>query len=493
MIRLKVWSLNNAWSFLIICVIIVPLVLFCTQAPEVDTTRTFYVSKEGDDNNDGLTDSTAWRSADRVTKFSDFEPGDKILFRRGDTFNHLLLESAGNGTSSQPIIIGDYGDEQLPKPILDARGRPKSKSLYLKNMSHIVIKNLSIRGAEGYQVYINPESSNCDTIKIINCRIDGKNGEDGIRFETDIKSGEYYGVNGVEIAYNEIVNSGQGKSEIADGIKAPNIQSGAYIHHNKFYNNVSEAIDIGAGKNHLVAYNFIDGNNGYDSGGIKTLVQTGNGINDTEDITIRNNVFVNCVQSSIQIQDGRNIKVFNNSVYSNSQGKLVMLLGTADDDQYDPDQWIWGNEIKNNILYGNEVNPDQAVIKFVGNNQRGPAMYWDENDRYDFQNNIIYAGDDPEAVLVRVRTKIDEESREFLDFSEDATTTSIEFDQFTKIHPNNFVVNPLYSESASGNLTIAEGSPAINQGIPVGLTDDFEHKELNGAPDIGAYEFQQEE
>ena len=395
--------------------LLVPVAIFCTDVIYKSESKTFYISAEGDDTNDGLTENTPWKSAAQVREYASFQPGDRILFRRGDIFDNLLLVGAGNGTEAKPIVIGDYGDKQLPKPILDAGGKSSSKTLYLKNMSHVHITNLSFRGGKKYQIYIVPESADCNGIKISNCHIDGTNGEDGIRVETDIESGHYFGAHGLEISYCKIENCGLGNSTIADGIKAPNIQQNALIQHNTFYNNVSEAIDIGAGKNHLVAYNLIDGNNGKDSGGIKTLVQSGNGINDTENITIRNNVFINCVQSSIQVQDGRNIKVYHNSIYSNSKGKLILLLGTANDDQYDAQEWIWGNEIRNNILYSNQGNPDQAIIKFVGNNRFGPAEFWNVKERYNFQNNIVFAGDHPASVMVpwrsdRVSMKLDKKT-----------------------------------------------------------------------------------
>ncbi|HJZ40321.1 MAG TPA: hypothetical protein VJ203_08140, partial [Bacteroidales bacterium] len=47
----------------------------------------YYVSASGNDNNSGTSANQAWRSTGRVAQeTSQLDPGDSILFRRGDTF-----------------------------------------------------------------------------------------------------------------------------------------------------------------------------------------------------------------------------------------------------------------------------------------------------------------------------------------------------------------------------------------------------------------------
>ena len=77
----------------------------------------YYVSTEGDNSNDGLTPETAWQTVSRVREaFTNKEitDGSTVLFRRGDTF------SGNFGVSANDILIGSYGNENLPKPILQA-------------------------------------------------------------------------------------------------------------------------------------------------------------------------------------------------------------------------------------------------------------------------------------------------------------------------------------------------------------------------------------
>ncbi|MCK5692301.1 MAG: hypothetical protein KAI08_05615, partial [Bacteroidales bacterium] len=62
----------------------------CT-GPKIE--RTYYISEDGDDSNTGLSEGRAWQSIEKVNE-QDFAPGDRILFRGGDTFQGTLSLSA---------------------------------------------------------------------------------------------------------------------------------------------------------------------------------------------------------------------------------------------------------------------------------------------------------------------------------------------------------------------------------------------------------------
>lgn len=83
---------------------------------------TYYVSADGDDNNDGKTPETAWRTLDRVNG-SWLLPGDGVRFRRGDLFRGGIKASekegltfAAYGTGPKPKFYG--WDEDLASPCL---------------------------------------------------------------------------------------------------------------------------------------------------------------------------------------------------------------------------------------------------------------------------------------------------------------------------------------------------------------------------------------
>jgi len=81
---------------------------------------TYYISSsQGNDANDGLTPATAWRTLyklyERIIYGPNFEPGDSILLKSGDTWDHMLVIRA-NGTETDPIVIRPYGEG--PRPVL---------------------------------------------------------------------------------------------------------------------------------------------------------------------------------------------------------------------------------------------------------------------------------------------------------------------------------------------------------------------------------------
>jgi len=73
----------------------------------------YYVSNDGDDDDSGMTPGTAWQTIEHVNGQT-FEPGDSILFRRGDTWRETLRISS-SGTPSSWITFGAYGEGGKPR------------------------------------------------------------------------------------------------------------------------------------------------------------------------------------------------------------------------------------------------------------------------------------------------------------------------------------------------------------------------------------------
>lgn len=69
--------------------------------------KAYYVSSEGDDGADGLSESTAWRSLEKVSS-ADLSRGDAVLFRRGDVFRGCVYAKAG-------VAYGAYGSGPKPR------------------------------------------------------------------------------------------------------------------------------------------------------------------------------------------------------------------------------------------------------------------------------------------------------------------------------------------------------------------------------------------
>ncbi len=89
-----------------------PFLLMVQLAVSAQTT--YYVANSGNDANNGTSVSTPFQSLAKVSGLS-LNPGDQVLFRRGDTFRGTLTIRR-SGSASRPVIFDAYGSGA--KPIL---------------------------------------------------------------------------------------------------------------------------------------------------------------------------------------------------------------------------------------------------------------------------------------------------------------------------------------------------------------------------------------
>ena len=81
----------------------------------------FFSTLRGNDNNDGRSANTPWRTLRKMQEIS-FIPGTHILLERGSVFENEYLHLAGiSGTDSDPIVVDAYGDNKN-LPIIHANG-----------------------------------------------------------------------------------------------------------------------------------------------------------------------------------------------------------------------------------------------------------------------------------------------------------------------------------------------------------------------------------
>ncbi len=69
--------------------------------------KKYYVSNDGDDKNDGLSECGAWKTLARVSA-AELSSGDGVLFRRGDVFRGTVKTRAG-------VTYAAYGEGEKPK------------------------------------------------------------------------------------------------------------------------------------------------------------------------------------------------------------------------------------------------------------------------------------------------------------------------------------------------------------------------------------------
>ncbi len=83
----------------------------------VSGTNYYFSSSSGDDNRSSSQASnslTPWRSIDKLNSFfGSLQPGDQVLFKRGETF-YGTINISKSGTTGSPIKIGVYGSGNKP-------------------------------------------------------------------------------------------------------------------------------------------------------------------------------------------------------------------------------------------------------------------------------------------------------------------------------------------------------------------------------------------
>ena len=69
--------------------------------------KSYFVSADGDDSADGLSESTAWKTLERVSNAT-LQEGDGVFFRRGDLFRGVVWTKGG-------VTYGAYGEGPKPR------------------------------------------------------------------------------------------------------------------------------------------------------------------------------------------------------------------------------------------------------------------------------------------------------------------------------------------------------------------------------------------
>ena len=112
----------------------------------------FYVSAAGNDSNNGSM-TAPWKTLTKASAAANLlssggllNPGDKLLFNKGDVFEGQLVINC-SGTAAKPIEIGSYGTGELP--ILSGSGNIPTgdfiETIKMTNTSHILMNNIWIK------------------------------------------------------------------------------------------------------------------------------------------------------------------------------------------------------------------------------------------------------------------------------------------------------------------------------------------------------------
>ncbi|MEO6443795.1 MAG: right-handed parallel beta-helix repeat-containing protein [Gemmatimonadaceae bacterium] len=114
-----------------------------TRALSATAGVTYFLNVSGNDANPGTSPATAWRSVGAVNARS-FNPGDRILFRKGTIFpGALAFGPDDHGTAVSPIVIGTHG---VGRATIDGGS---GTAIRIYNTSGFEIRNIEVIGS-GY-------------------------------------------------------------------------------------------------------------------------------------------------------------------------------------------------------------------------------------------------------------------------------------------------------------------------------------------------------
>src|SRR5690348_14279583 len=87
-----------------------------TPSPD---SRIIYVSNSGSDNNSGLSPSAPLQTVAKGLTLMRLGMPDELLLKRGDTFGTQISFSNYGRSVQEPMVISYYGDNSLPRPVID--------------------------------------------------------------------------------------------------------------------------------------------------------------------------------------------------------------------------------------------------------------------------------------------------------------------------------------------------------------------------------------
>jgi len=188
--------------------------------------RTYYLSKTGEDTNDGLTLKNAWRTFDKINNFN-FKPGDSLMLEGGIEFRGTIkLASDDSGSPGKPFVITSSGKKKATINAGDGEGLLAINTSFLKIISlQFDGSGVSANKGSGIHFYTNDSIIAPTDVEIINCDVKGFNSF-GIGFGANDKI-SHKGYQNVRIIHCNVSENGQA------GISSYGSQLG--FQHRNFY------------------------------------------------------------------------------------------------------------------------------------------------------------------------------------------------------------------------------------------------------------------
>ncbi len=138
---------------------------------------TYYVDATGGlDSNSGLSEELAWQTLSKVqTRSASLQPGDSVLFKRGEMFTGSLNIGANGSAVGGHITFADYGTGSLP--IINSNS---TYAIRLSVRSYITLRNLHVQNGSLQNILL--------TSTVSNITINNLTSSNGIALQTAVGS-----------------------------------------------------------------------------------------------------------------------------------------------------------------------------------------------------------------------------------------------------------------------------------------------------------------
>jgi hypothetical protein len=446
--------------------------------------ETYYVdATNGQDTNTGLSEKAAWKTIAKING-SSFNPGDQILFKKGETWREQLTIPS-SGSLGNPITFGAYGAGNKPV-ISGANARaptfPARSHCILLQRNYVIIDTFELEYPSGSNIILT-NAANYNIVR--NCTVKHSPNV-GWKAGIILNRANYNLITGntVQDCHKGIVLSGYHVSEeyqTDNNIVSRNtvlrindtgisIEAGSQTSYQPAYN-IIEYNDVsscsqtsddtsGIGTSRAGRGNIIRYNKSYNNG-IHPVTMRGTGIMIDENSNAEQVYYNICYgnTSSGIATSGDDTLIYNNTCYNNAQGIYLFLSGLTGDSSAN-------SIIKNNIIVALGA---QSYVKV-----RSEAVVSGGNV---FDNNCYYGS---------TKTK---------PFSWDSGGPPKDDHNWIewRLHnpePGSLNSDPKFVSTATFDFHLLSSSPCVNAGADVGLTSDYDGNGKYGESwNIGAYEW----
>ncbi len=443
----------------------------------------------GNNDNDGLSELNAWKTISKINEQT-FNPGDSILFKRGEIWcETLIIPSSGNSTSS--IYFGAYDSGVLPKINISS----PNYGITINGHDYLTFENIEISGGKK-SIFLNSASTNGSiifrNIKIHNsigdC-ISAKNRGNFLIDNSEIYSCGHNGISSYTTNINDYLE-----------IKGHNIE----IKNSLIYNNIANGIYIAGHNSHIINNSIYENGNslGYHNLyliGDNGLVEKNNLLNSSMgdgfryeggNLTFRYNFVKGNRMHGVSFWNDIPQTFYNNRIYYN-----VISATKYHDSPYENPGAIYINEyaggfnivdIFNNVIHGSNAGVSGILLRDCNN--------------VNLKNNVFKMISNTIEVHVKCEEGFESDYNLFFSETEDCFDLESaggygnfsEWQDYAGQDINSLYTKPIFVNEFLGTadgFKLQSNSPAINLGVDVGLIRDFRGSSISGQPDAGAYEY----